>query len=745
MALASWQQEPAKTKKLTPSPNPLAIGSTLPDFELKDFQGKPYASEAWSDRKANVIMFFGVECPLVKFYSPRLTELKKAFGDDLRVVAIDSNRQDSLAEIAALAKTLDIKFPILKDTGNVVADALGAQRTPQVFLFDDLGVLRYRGAIDDQYTYGNQKRKVDNSFLADAIKAVIAGKEPRVSTTDSDGCLIGRVMKPNQNATVTYANQISRLLNQHCVSCHREGEIAPFELTEYDEVVGWAEMIAEVTSQQRMPPWHANPAHGEFENDISLTNDQIAMIADWVKAGAPMGDESQLPEPPEFETGWQIGKPDQIIPMSNKPYRVPATGVLDYEHFVIDPGFKEDKWIQAAECRIGNRAVVHHIIVAIKGADGSSLGQIDSEWITATAPGSPPLELKEGYAKLIPAGSKLVFQMHYTPCGVAQSDLSHVGFKFADPKTIKRSVGTREVINRRFRIPPGDPNFRVEAQFPFQDDSLILSLFPHMHVRGKSFRYTVRYPDGKSEILLDIPKYDFNWQNGYKYPEPKLIPAGSVLECVAHYDNSSDNFANPNPNKTVRWGDQTWDEMMIGYFDMALAHQDLSNMENNPRTMSVIGRISSGENLVDDQMIKLAGEATTSKTRMKRFGSYAGSRISNLDRICVTRMVGQQLEVLRVVQRDKIEQQVGGEGQFDLPKDSMFSKILSNDEPTTVADLTQADGKDAEHMSQALRSSYHVPIKIDGQTASINFWSKESNAFPKAVVDVLDELVEAIK
>ena len=567
----------ASDEKDTKQIKPLEIGQAMPEFELKGFDGKPWKSNELK-AKTVVVVFVGVECPLVKLYAPRLSSLQSELSAKFQVVAINSNRQDSITEMKEFAAKHNVDFPILKDPASRVADKFGAQRTPQVFLFGPDRKLVYTGAIDDQYTYGRQKNKVEKQFLKDAVLATIDDKAPAVATTKPDGCIIGRVLKASESSKVTYANQISRIFNSHCVSCHRAGEVAPFAMTDYEEVVGWAEMINEVVAERRMPPWHANPKHGKFKNDISLSSKQRELIRTWVENGAPLGDKKDLPDPPEFVEGWGIGKPDLIVPMAKKPYKVAATGVLEYEHFLVDPGFKEDKWITAAECRIGNRAVVHHIIVAADGRrrKRSKHESIQSEWITATAPGAPPMILPEGYAKFVPAGSKLVFQLHYTPNGTPQTDLSSVGFKFADPKTIRKIVATHEIRTRRFAIPPGAPNHEVKKSMTVPKDVLVLSLFPHMHVRGKSFRYTATYPDGKKEILLDVPNYDFNWQNAYELPEPKLIKKGTKIECVAHYDNSKENFANPNPNKTVRWGDQTFEEMMIGYVNVALADQDLT-------------------------------------------------------------------------------------------------------------------------------------------------------------------------
>ena len=394
-------------------------------------------------------------------------------------------------------------------------------------------------------------------------------KKPKTQVTESVGCHIGRVFTKQTSDEVTYSNQISRILQNNCIDCHREGEIGPFNLAEYDEVSGWAEMIREVVNERRMPPWHADPDHGKFSNDARLSDTDLELLNKWVENGAPEGDPKNLPKPKTYTDGWQIGEPDTVIAMRKRPFPVPATGTVDYKYFVADTNFTEDKWINAAEIRIGNRAVVHHVIVGIKGNRGLATfhSGVNSEWVTATAPGSPPTTLPKGYAKLIPKGSKLVFQMHYTPNGTATTDLTRVGFKFIDKEDVEHHVGTQQIVQERLRIPPGAENHPVTARYRFRKDSLLLSMFPHMHLRGKAFKYEAKYPDGKTEILLDVPNYDFNWQNGYRLVSPKLMPKGTTVTATAHFDNSTKNIANPDPTKTVRWGDQTWEEMMIGYMD----------------------------------------------------------------------------------------------------------------------------------------------------------------------------------
>jgi peroxiredoxin len=573
-----------ETRRPTPT-----IGAQIEEFGLSDPRGKTWTLADFDDNPIVVVVFMGTECPLMKLYAPRLANMATEFADHgVAFVGINSNQQDGLSEIANYARVHKIAFPILKDPGNRVADQFGATRTPQVFVLDAQRRVRYHGSIDDQYHYGIQRQKADHDYLRDAVTSLAAGRDITIQQTEAIGCQIGRILSPRSGSKVTYSKQISRILQKSCIECHRSGEVAPFALTDYDEVVGWAGMIAEVVEQRRMPPWHADERYGHFINDSRLTSTERHQIASWVEAGAPEGDVADLPAPRKFVEGWRIGKPDQVIYMSDKPFVVPADGVVPYKHFIVDPGFTEDKWIQAAECRIGNRAVVHHIVVAPVSRDrlrSRAHGELHSVWLAATAPGARPMILPQGLAKRVPAGSKLVFQMHYTPNGTQQEDRSSIGLVFADPKTVQREVVTQRATNRRFRIPAGADNHQVKASFTFRQDSVIFAMFPHMHLRGKSFRYTARYPNGKTEVLLNVPHYDFNWQNGYEFTEAKLMPRDTILECVAHFDNSEDNPANPDPRKTVTWGDQTWEEMMIGYFDMAVAQPpEKSTTSSNSRT-----------------------------------------------------------------------------------------------------------------------------------------------------------------
>src|SRR5487761_1870259 len=542
------------------------IGRRIDDFSLRDFRGKNHALADFHDRQLVVVAFVGCECPLARQYAPRLRKLAEEYGPrGVAFLGIDSNTQDGIKELAAYARVHEIEFPLLKDPGNRVADQFDAERTPEVFVLDRERAVRYRGRIDDQFLVGRQRPEPTRRDLALALDELLSDKCVGVAKTAALGCRIGRVAKRQSQGEVTYSNQIARLLQQRCVECHREGEIAPFPLTDYAEVAGWAETMREVVQLGRMPPWFADPEYGKFENDARLTDDEKRLLDEWVAAGCPEGDRSQLPEPRQFTVGWQIPRPDQVVYIGDEPVDVPAEGTVAYQYYTVDPGFTEDKWIKAAECRPDNRGVVHHI-VAFFVPPGEKLRDGGRGAMVGYAPGMPPTWFGDGAAMLVPAGSRVVFQLHYTPNGSPQKDRSSMGLVFADPATVKLRVGGGMAGNRFFQIPAGADNYEVQSHHRFDKDVRLVTMTPHMHLRGKSFRYEAEYPDGRRETLLDIPHYDFNWQLRYRLSEPKLLPKGTRLVCTAHFDNSADNLANPDPTQPVRWGDQTWEEMMIGYF-----------------------------------------------------------------------------------------------------------------------------------------------------------------------------------
>ena len=553
-----------------------SIGSKIEGFALTDYQGKEWKLDEFQSKKAVVFAFIGTQCPLAKLYSAKLVELERQYRDQgIAFIAVDSNVQDSLAEMSAHARKFGFDFAFVKDPSQDLADRMGVTRTPEVCVLDAEKTIRYRGRIDDQYGIGYSKDKETAKDLIAALDAILKKQDVTVASTIASGCLIGRGPRDlaKSDATITYAEQVSRILQSRCVGCHRPGEIGPMDLGNYEDASAWADMIVEVIDEGRMPPWHASESYGSFENDRRMPPEEIAAIKNWARAGAVRGEASKEPEPIKYTAGWQLPRePDLVIPMSEKPFEVPERGDVKYQYFVADLKLKEDAWVNGMEIIPGNRSVVHHILVFVREKGLNKRG-LDGErgFLAGYVPGTRVEMMPQGMAKRIPANSELVFQIHYTPNGSAQADLSKVGFMFADAKSITHEVQTTSSVQTNFRIPPQDGNFKTTAMQPEElPNCELLSMSPHMHVRGKSFRYTAVYPDGNREILLDVPKYDFNWQTEYRLSEKKKLPSGTRIFCEASFDNSTNNLNNPDPNAWVQWGDQTYEEMMIGYFHISL-------------------------------------------------------------------------------------------------------------------------------------------------------------------------------
>ena len=591
------------------------LGRKLDRLDADDFRGHRWQIEDFADQKLLVVAFLGTECPLAKLYATRLVDLQNEYAErDVGFLAVMSNRQDSIAEIAAFARDHGIAFPVIKDAGNRIADRLAAERTPEVFLLDGQRNVCYWGRIDDQYGIGFAKDFPRTHDLKNAIDDVLAGQRVKIPSTRSVGCIIGRQKSPDPQASVTFSNQVARVLQAHCIECHRDGEIAPFSLTDFAEASGWADMIAETVRNGRMPPWHANPQHGDFANDRRLSDHEKQILYDWASAGAPEGDPSDLPEPPKYVEGWLLPKaPDLVVKVSPEPFAVPAEGAVNYQYFTVDPGFAEDKWLRYAELKPGNREVVHHILAFArpKGSNGG-LGAVKG-YLVGYVPGTRIETLPKGWAKKIPANSELVFQVHYTPIGSPQLDQSELGMIFIDEAEVTHEIKTTSAVEGRLKIPPHEESHRVTAVEKNLLAGKLLGFSPHMHLRGKAFRYELIDPNGNRQTLLDIPNYDFNWQTFYLLREPLPIRMGSTMLCTAVFDNSSKNLNNPDPSITVRWGDPTWNEMMIGYFHYAVP-KSRSSDESLPDRLRKASRTQARLKVFDKVDLDKDGKVLRSET-----------------------------------------------------------------------------------------------------------------------------------
>jgi hypothetical protein len=390
-------------------------------------------------------------------------------------------------------------------------------------------------------------------------------------------------------AAPTFHADVEPILQRRCQGCHRPGDIGPMALIRYDEVRPWAKAIRSAVLQKKMPPWFADAAHGSYANDPSLSKAELETLTAWVDAGAPRGNPKDAPKPLEFFEGWRIGKPDVVVQIP-KPFQVPASGVVPYQYISVPTGFTEDKWVEAIEIRPSNRKVVHHINAsATPGGAGAPAADFrtsdleqrllksgreipefaEGELLETFVPGGAPPMLKKGQAKLIKAGSNINFQLHYTTTGKPEEDQTSIGFRFAKEPPKERIKGIL-VFNRLFTIPAGAANHPVSARAAVLRDVRLVSVLPHMHLRGKDFEVRVTYPSGESETVLRVPNYDFNWQINYYLAAPKLLPKGSILEVSGHFDNSPNNPHNPDPSADVRYGEQTWEEMLNGFMEVAM-------------------------------------------------------------------------------------------------------------------------------------------------------------------------------
>jgi hypothetical protein len=417
----------------------------------------------------------------------------------------------------------------------------------------------------------------------------------------ADSAPAPQILKP------TFYKDVLPILQNNCQTCHRAGEVAPMSLITYEETRPWAIAMKLAVITKKMPPWYADPQYGHFSNERNLSPQEIKTIIAWADSGAPAGDPKDKPAPVKFVDGWNIGVPDRVLEMP-VAYNVPEQGTIDYQYMVIPGNFKQDTWIRAAEVRPGNRAVVHHVIAFIRSPESKWMrdakpgeffvpkkeneqqeggnknqqqaganqperrrraGEI-GELLVGYAPGLQALDLHNGEAKLIKAGSDIVLQLHYTANGAAGADKTKIGLVYAKEPPKVRNLQLA-ASNPGFKIPPNDPNYEVKSQVMLQETVTLADLMPHMHFRGKDFKYIAIYPDGHEETLLSVPKYDFNWQLGYQLAKPIVLPKGTRIECTAHFDNSINNPYNPDPTQTVKWGDQTWEEMMIGWFSVEVS------------------------------------------------------------------------------------------------------------------------------------------------------------------------------
>lgn len=558
-------------------PKSAGIGRRISLPTAKDRAGKAVNLSA-ADSKLHVIALTSATCPLTVKYGPTLAELEREFtAQGVRFSYLNPTESETPAEISEMVRRLGWKGSYIPNAKDLAAQ-LGAQTTTEIYVLDARGTLRYRGAVDDQYGIGSSLPAPRTRFLADALTKLLKGEEPAIAATWSPGCKLDLPAPKPMRSAVTYHDQIARTIQRNCLSCHRPGGLAPFSLATLEEVKARAPMIRYVVDQGIMPPWFAADSHGAaganspWANDMSLTAQEKAELSEWIAGGMPAGDPKLAPAPLTFTEGWQISPPDKVVQIP-RPIAVPAQGTMPYQNVIVDPGITRDTWVQELEIRPTDPRVVHHVLVFIvppsggerirRDGIGSPIEEVNG-FFAGYVPGNAYQSFPDGFARLLPAGSRLRFQIHYTPNGIATQDQLKLGMRFSRAE-VKQEVFVAGISNLLLRIPPGAPRHREQGEITVPVDVKVMGYIPHMHVRGVAARYELTDPAGQTSTVLDVPRYDFNWQLPYMYREPRDVKAGSRLRFTGWFDNSENNPHNPDPSKTVRFGDQTEDEMLIGY------------------------------------------------------------------------------------------------------------------------------------------------------------------------------------
>ncbi len=538
----------------------------VPDFAMLDFKGR-YHHLRQVDAKAVVLFFTANGCPIARQSIPRLKKLRKTFEDQgVQFWMVDSNSADDRESIAKEAFEFHAgALPILLDENQGVAGMLEVKRTGTAVCIETKGwTVFYQGAIDDQLVEGAEKPQPQEKYLETALSHFLKGEPVERAQTTARGCLISFGGKQG----VSYAKEVAPILEKKCFGCHSPGNIGPNKFTSYSKVQGVSDMIQEVLISRRMPPWHADRQHGSFVNDCSLKPEESRTILRWIEQGAQKDDGADLLTAAKAPSqDWALGQPDAVVSIP-RVEEIPATGVLEYRHLQVTAPFDQDVWVKGVVAKPDNTRVVHHIIVRVKSKPTDDNNNPDDAFLLGWAPGSPEMFFPQGTGKLIKKGSILDFEMHYTTSGREEKDQSKIGI-YLLPSAPELVMKTRAALDLDLQIAPGSATETTMASYAVTRDTMLYDMSPHMHLRGSWFKFEALYPKGKRETLLSVPKYDFKWQHNYRLAEPKRLPAGTWILCSGGFDNSSRNPANPNPKATIHWGDQSFDEMFIGFMGMA--------------------------------------------------------------------------------------------------------------------------------------------------------------------------------
>jgi hypothetical protein len=562
-----------------------AIGSAVSALEFQDTRYLRRSLDDLDEARIAVIVAVNSHCPLARRYLPVLAAMEPEYRQrGVDFLALDVDPSDTVTQMAALQVDSGAAFPFVKDLDGRCVAALGLERTPEVVLLDGERRIRYRGRIDDQYRIGGALPAPKSQSLRDALDLLLAGEPVAVPETTVDGCLITPAEPVAAPEVVpSYVREVAPLIRQHCQRCHRPGDAAPFTLSNHAEIAARSAMIDEVVSDRRMPPWYGADSSVPFKNHLALSDAERRTLLSWIAAGYPNDDPDGFEPPPEPAPRWTIGEPDQLLTML-ETHDVPATGLVPYAYTVLPFVFWEDTWVSAIEISPDHPEVVHH---ANLGFARVTEKVTSNNFLTGRVPGGDPMVLPEGTAVLIPGGSVIGLQIHYTTNGKPVTTKLSVGLKFPRVPVQKR-LYFESISNQRFEIPPHAPAHEVRAARTIEHDAVGIGMFSHMHVRGRDMSFIAHRPDGSSERLLLVPNYNFDWQQSYQWRDGEAkFPAGTKFEVVAHFDNSRFNPFNPDPDASIHDGQQTADEMMYGYVFYVREHEQL-NLDIDPHTGHVL-------------------------------------------------------------------------------------------------------------------------------------------------------------
>ena len=554
-------------------------GDKVENFRLLDQKGGSHELFYYDNQKALVFLVQGNGCPIARHAAPRFQELRDFYSDqEVEFFMLNSNLQDDRLSIREEAKEYGYDLRILIDETQIIGESLKLSRTGEVFVIDPkTWKVVYTGALDDRLNYENQKKEASEHYLKNSIDEILADKAVQLPDTDSLGCLINFPNKGEKlrQTSISYSEDIAPMLLENCTVCHRKGGVGPWAMTDYNMVKGFSLMMREVVRTKRMPPWHADPIIGQFSNDRSLSNEEIKTLVHWIEAGAPRGEGTDpllgaTTSQSEWANEEKLGPPDYIINIPSTD--IPATGVVDYQYKFVTNTVGKDIWVKAAEILPGDKAVLHHVITSFgqletRGPRKGRLKYRDRKGLRGYAPGINSNPYPDEGGIFLPADVAFEFQMHYTPVGRATVDETRMGIWVSEQEP-KHEVFSMIILNPSIRIPPGAKEHKESASRVVSKDALLYSVLVHAHYRGKKMVVMAYYPNGKTEVLLSVPNYDFNWQTSYDLKEPKFIPAGTTLIQHQWWDNSAQNLANPDPTVEVTWGDQSFEEMLFGAYLM---------------------------------------------------------------------------------------------------------------------------------------------------------------------------------